>query len=133
MRGDALKRKRNNKGRISAWLVTWGGTGEHAKRKDKIAAILNYRQTSNKISEIIEMIYANETYTLEERLYIAKNKKLNPYPAEIFRTQQVGRICCGHNPYLEARLVDNLHVIKDKNGNQKLEWDEREKPDIDTN
>ena len=97
---------------------------------------MNYRNTPNKICEIIEMIYANETYTLEERVTYAKKRKSNPYPTtydDINGVRWLGRMFCGHNPYLEARLVDNLHVITDEKGNQELEWKEREKPNIDIN
>jgi len=35
-----------------------------------------------------------------------------------------------HNPFLEARLVDNLYVKKDSSGNEVLDWEERKKPDL---
>lgn len=127
------KRKRNKPGRITAWLVTWEWIGNHTKRKDKIAAILNWRLSPKRVAEIIEIIYANEFYTLEERLAIAKNKTANPYQTRYDDIQGIpweGRLFCGHNPFLEARLVDNLYVVKDNEGNQKLIWDEREKPDL---
>lgn len=134
MRGiDMRKRKRNKPGRITAWLVTWEWIGNHAKRKDKIAAILNWRLSPERVAEIIEIIHANEFYTLAERLAIAKNKKLNPYQTGYGAIQGIpweGRLLCGHNPFLEARLVDNLCVVKDNEGNQTLVWDEHEKPDL---
>jgi hypothetical protein len=39
-----------------------------------------------------------------------------------------GRILCGHNPFLVARLVDELTLKLDDNGNEILTWKDREKP-----
>jgi hypothetical protein len=123
-----FKHRRNKAGRITAWLVTWEWAGDHARREDKIAAILSRRLTPERITEIVEMIYANESYTYRERIAFAKDKKLNPYRATCIPWQR--RLRCGHNPWLEARLVDNLHVIQDSDGVEQLSWDERSKPDI---
>ena len=126
------KRKRNKRGRITAWLVTWQWIGDHAKRDNKIAAILNWRLSPEKISEIIEMIYANEYYSLGERVAFAKNKKMNIYKATYDNINGIPwkcRLFCGHHPSLVARLVDNLYVKKDSSGNEVLHWEERKKPD----
>ena len=127
------KRKRNKRGRITAWLVTWEWIGDHAKRDNKIVAVLNWRLSPEKISEMIEMIYANEYYSLEERVAFAKNKKMNPYKTtydDINGIPWKGRLFCGHNPFLVARLVDNLYVKKDSSGNEVLDWEKRKKPDL---
>ena len=121
------KRKRNKRGRITAWLVTWEWIGDHAKRDNKIVAVLNWRLSPEKISEMIEMIYANEYYSLEERVAFAKNKKMNPYKTT-YDCQ--GVLFCGHHPFLVARLVDNLYVKKDSSGNEVLDWEKRKKPDL---
>ena len=128
-----LKRRRNKAGRITAWLVTWESAGDYARREDKIAAILGRRLTPEKIKEIVEIIYANKSYSHSEWIAFAKDKKLSPCNAtfdDIDGRPWQGRILCGHNPWLEARLVDNLLVIKDSDGVEKLSWDERLKPDI---
>ena len=127
------KRKRNRRGRITAWLVTWDWIGDHAKRDNKIVAVLNWRLSPDKISEMIEMIYANEYYSLEERVAFAKNKKMNPYKTTYDTFNGIpwhGRLFCGHNPCLVARLVDNLYVKKDSSGNEVLDWEDRKKPEF---
>ena len=98
--------------------------GDHAKVYDPIVAILNYRLSGKRVREIIELIYVNECSSLGERLAYAKNKKDNPYPAQ-FEGNFEGRITCGHNPFLYARLVDDLRVEVDENGEEKLKWKER--------
>jgi hypothetical protein len=128
-----LKRRRNKTGRITAWLVTWEGAGNHARREDKIAAILSRRLAPERIKEIVDMIYANKFYSYRDRIAFAKDKKVNPYRAtsdDIDGIPWPWRILCGHNPRVEARLVDNLYVIQDSNGGEQLSWEERPKPDV---
>jgi len=128
-----ITQKRNKTGRITAWLVTWDWIGEHVKREDKIVTVMSRRLSPERVSEILEMIYGNEYYTLEERVSFAKSRKLNPYPAyydDIGGIPWTGRILCGHNPFLVARLVDNLYVTRDAEGIEHLTWEERKNPDL---
>ena len=114
-----------------AWLITWEWQGGHAKVKDNIASILNYRLSSERVLEIVELLYANNKYDLSERLAYAKNKKNNPYPAEYHRIKLIrymGRITCGHNPWLYARVVDNIRIEHNNDGREILKWDERPIP-----
>ncbi len=116
---------------MTAWLVTWEWVGEHAKVKDKIVTILNYRLSGQKVLKIVELLYVNYNYILIERLAYAKNTKNNPYPAafEIINGKiWEGRIICGDNPHLVARIVDNLKVVKGENGVEELAWEERAIP-----
>lgn len=57
------------------WLITWEWSGDHAKVKNKIAAIINYRASHKKIAELVEFIYATKSYTLSERLNFVKDKR----------------------------------------------------------
>lgn len=61
----------------------------------------------------------------------ARNKKLNPYPAHFSKINGItwlGRIYCGHNPYLFARKVDKLKVKVGENGKEIITWKEISKP-----
>ncbi len=126
-----INKKRNKAGRITAWLVTWAWIGDHAKRENEIVTVLSRRLSPERVSEILEILYGNEYYNLEERVSFAKNRKSNPYPAQY---DDIGgipwrdRILCGHNPFLVARLVDNLYVTRDADGREYLKWEERQKP-----
>jgi hypothetical protein len=115
-----------------AWLVTWECMGDHAKVDNPIAAILHYSLPAKKVKEIVELIYVNTHFSLAERLTYAKNRKNTPYPAEYDTIHDVsweGRIVCGHNPSLDARLVDELTLKVDEKGKEILTWKERKKPD----
>lgn len=64
----------------------------------------------------------------------AKNRTFNPYPAEFERVNGVtweGQITCGHNPWLFARLVDNLANTGEPDDEATVVWTERPKPDFD--
>ena len=113
--------------KIVAWLITWEWIGEHAKVENKIATILNYRLAEDTVREIMERIYINNYTSLRERVAYARNKKTHPYPAQVYRG---GRIHCGRNPHLYARLVDDLHVSVDKDGEESLIWKERPRPNL---
>lgn len=99
---------------MKAWLVTWEWSGEHAKRNEKVAALFDSRVSPERVRESVELLYAQAAYTLSERIAcFVGNRRRNPYPAECVKLEGVpwqGEIHCGHNPYLRARLVDELAI-----------------------
>ena len=127
----APKRMRAKKG-IAAWLVTWEGLGDRSKMKRKVAAILNPHWSPRRVLEYVEFIYVINNYSIDEQIAYAKNKSFNPYPAEFNRIRGVpwdGQIICGHNPFLYARLVDDLQ--SGGGGGEDIVWKDRPKPDFD--
>ena len=117
---------------MNAWLITWEMVGDWIKIKNenKVAAILNYRLSGEKVREIVELLYVN-SYSLSTRLAYAKNKKSIHHRAEFHtlgRAPWTSRITCGYQPCLYARLVDDLSVQVDENGDETLSWKERPKP-----
>jgi len=115
--------------KVKAWLVTWEWCGEHAKRNEKVAAVFDARVSSERVRWAVELLYAQETYTLSERIaWCLGNRRRNPYPAEFVKLEGVpweGEIHCGHNPYLRARLVDDLTVRRDHDGKETATWRDR--------
>lgn len=117
---------------IVAWLVTWEHDGAHATPSGRIAAVLSRRWSSDRVREIVELLYVNTSYSPRERIGYAKDRSFNPYPArfdQLGGVQWAGRIFCGANPHLYARIVDNLIAGPDDD-ETKMTWDERPKPDI---
>jgi hypothetical protein len=120
------KRKRG----ITAWLVTWDHVGEHAQPPRPIAAVLSRRWGADRVAQIVELLYANEYYSISERIAYA-GESFNPYPARrgtLYGVPWDGEICCGHNPFLYARLVDNLRTEGEDDAD--VRWVEREKPNV---
>jgi hypothetical protein len=118
---------------MKAWLVTWEWVGDHAKRADVIAAVLNPRLSTKRVRDIVELLYANEYYSLRERMACARDRRTNPYPAvfgSVDGVQWPGQITCGHNPFLFARLVDDLQPARDEGGAEQATWKERPRPNL---
>ena len=113
---------------MKAWLVTreWAGDCAAAEEKDRIVAVLNSRLSAERVREIVELLYVNATYSLSERLEYANRKQFNPYPAQFGWT--AGEVTCGHNPWLYARIVDQLQIERDEAGEEKLTWQPPSRP-----
>ncbi|MCK5601381.1 hypothetical protein KAR91_05925, partial [Candidatus Pacearchaeota archaeon] len=115
-----------------AWLVTWEGTDVESKYlSDNIVSVFSSRTSSEKIKNFIENYYISNNYSLLEKLTYAKNRKNNPYQAEYCRingVQWLGRMTCGHNPFLYARVVQNLTVGLGDGSDESVVWEEIEVP-----
>jgi len=117
---------------MRAWLITWESAEDSIPPKEHIAAILNPRKSSSQVEQVMEMIYANAQYSLSERLSYANNRKFNPYPAYHDKFQGVGldyRLYCGHNPWLYGRIVNDIQVKVDDDGEEYLVWTDAPLPD----
>jgi len=108
-----------------AWIVTWQGTQEPAFPESKPVAVFNKRIGSNRIKEYVELIYSLACYSPEEKLRFALDPDSNPYPAKISMNEKDRQIyiTCGHNPYLDARIVDNPKIEKNEKGQAKITWE----------
>jgi len=113
---------------MKAWLITWEWSGNHAKRDDKIVAVLNSRLSMSRVAELVEFLYLAEYYTLSEKMAVAHRRRENPYPAQYERQANSGPlIICGHNPHLVAHWVDDLMVERDDKGRDKVvKWTTRD-------
>lgn len=112
-----------------AWLVTWEWCGGHARREPKVVAVFKPQLSGDSMRPLVECIYSCSEYSLRERMDFALNPKANPYPAQFNTIDGVpwaGEIICGANPFLRARLVDNLLVDEESNAT----WDERKRPSV---
>ncbi len=105
--------------------------GDHATPPETVAAVLSPRLSARRVLEIVELLYANASYDPSERIAFAKSRKGNPYRARFGVLHGVpweGKIVCGYNPWLEARLVRNLRADRDATGEERFVWDERPIP-----
>ena len=118
---------------MTGWLLTWEWIGDHAKKDKPFITVLNYRRSSEYVRKFVEQLYAIYYYSDQEILALARNKENNPYPAEFNAIKGVTwaeQITCGHNPFIFARLVDDLKFETDQEGNEVLKWDERPPPKL---
>src|SRR5690348_14969615 len=115
---------------FKAWLITWEWSGEHAKRPDKVAEILDPRLPPERVRQIVELFYHRDAL-LSEKISWRLRKQRQPYSAEFVKVEGLpwpGQIHCGHNPWLLARLVDDFQVVRDENGHEKARWKNRYDP-----
>lgn len=112
---------------MEAWLITWGWMSESAAREDKIVHILDSAKTPEEVAEIVQLLYAQFSYTVGERAHFVADPSANPYKAEISGTVPgYPRINCGHHPWLEARRVKDLSVeSSDDNLQETVRWKEQ--------
>lgn len=97
----------------------------------EVAAIFSPRLGSVRVREFVELIYVTSGYfTLSEQLSMTWPRYgRDPYVAKFGQTKEgdpwEGEILCGDDPYLRARLVDDLTVERDADGKEKTNWKER--------
>ncbi len=115
--------------KVRAWLVTWEWSGDHAKVDDRVAAAFDSRLLPERVRGFVEILYAQQMYTLSEKIAsFVGNHRRNPYPAEFLKIEGVpceGEIHCGANPWLRARLVDDLTVERGEDGKETATWEDR--------
>ncbi len=105
---------------MKAWIITWDWVGDAAAVVDRVAGILDSRKSPKHVAEIVEFLYAQCTANLGELSAYARNRRSNPYRAEIDFN---GRIRCGRHPYLLAEVVDELKITSDPNtGIETISW-----------
>jgi len=118
------KSPRNRKG-VQAWLVTWEYCGDLIKPPETVAAVLNQRLSGRRVLMIVELLYANASCSPRERIAVAKHHPRSKYFRAEFESPSEDRICCGRNPFLEARRVYNLRAEVNAAGQERFAWDER--------
>jgi len=113
-----------------AWLVTWEHIGDHALPERKIAAVFKPQLSGQRVRKLVEFLYASMEYQPYEQLEIEFGFRLNPYPATFGSLKDGpavlwhGEVICGDNPWLRARLIDNLIIPPEGEAT----WDERPSP-----
>ena len=107
---------------MKAWLITWDWMSDAAAVADTVAAILSPRYSIERVTGIVEFLYAKRNSTASELVAYAGRPARNPYRA---KGQFSGGITCGHHPWLHARLVHDLNVSTDtETGVETITWTE---------
>ena len=108
---------------MKAWIIRWSWIGDHAEVKQPEVAILSARKSPKYVLAYVQAVHDTKTYTLKEQQELSRYNKPtpNPYSAEFVDNWQ-GNITCGHNPYLEAFMAENINVISDENGRETISY-----------
>src|SRR5208282_4781748 len=114
---------------IKAWLVMWEWVGDHAAVADPIVDILSARKSVEYMRDHLDRLHNLKCMSLGERTAMARyNQPMRPvYPAQVVRPANRSsppEIHCGHNPWLVARLVQNLTVeTNPTTGEESVNWE----------
>ena len=109
----------------SAWLITWESSRDDYLadlRRPRVVAILRPQLSPSTIAAILPVLFISESkLTFSEKICYGLLKRPRRWVRHGLR-----RICCGPNPWLEARLVKDLYVEKhpDSDFHQTLHWTE---------
>ena len=101
---------------MKGWLVKW--TSQSSEHDEAVATILSARLSVRSVECRVEQLYADVTASIQEKLDYARWKPAPlPYAArhEKLADGRVG-IHCGHDPFLQARLVADLQVEETEGG-----------------
>ena len=107
---------------MEAWLVKWVyASGEHA-----FVTVPNASLDKDTVRHRVKQLHTDLTASIAEKLEYAldPNPAPLPYPATLSQLPD-GRmnIDCGHNPFLQARLVTDLRVeTNEEDGSEVLHY-----------
>jgi len=124
----ARKAKRRN-----AWLITWEATPSYRLndlRRPRVVAILKPQVSGDTIKKVLPILFTSESrLTFTDKIGISFFRQEPYWLHEDFN----GRISCGRNPELWARLVKDLYVESHEDAwdHQTLHWTELAKTEID--
>lgn len=108
-----------------SWLVTLEQDGS-----TEIISVLKAQRSFGFVRKYIEQYYISRFYSIHEKLLYSAQAKSNPYPSrfeEVNGNPYLGRIICGEDPIVYARLVKNLW-IDNSSGIDVLKWEEQDIP-----
>jgi hypothetical protein len=117
----------------AAWLVTRHWVADHPRWE--VAAIFSARLGGGRVREFVELLHLASGFTLGEQVEMQwpRHGRI-PYAARFGQTADgqpwASEVLCGNDPFLRARLVDELTVERDVDGNEKAVWKERPRPFI---
>jgi hypothetical protein len=79
--------------------------------EDKVVNFLSPDKTPREVADLVQMLYAQFKSTVSELADYAADPAGVPYKSETDQTAAgYYRVTCGHNPWLEARLIKELSV-----------------------
>jgi len=80
----------------------------------------------SRIREFVELFYLNVYYGIGERVYYGLHRKKNPFKAKFIHNEgtpwPIPVVHCGDNPWLIARLVEDLTVERHEDGTETATW-----------
>ena len=111
-----------------AWLIT-----EVPNPKEVVITILNYRLSNSSVGGVMERLYVERREGLSSLLEYTKTGRARcPWKrAVVDGVPWSEEVWCGSGDrFYWGRKVDDLRVVLDEEGREKLVWKERKRPDL---
>jgi hypothetical protein len=125
-----------------AWLLTWERASHRPQAKKRFVAVISSRYSDYSVRKILEQYYVSEYLSLSEQFSYIKSSKHCPYKvqhATVAVSESLQKaaslppqapfsdsMIIGGNPWLWARIVNDLETWIDENSVEHLKWRERE-------
>jgi hypothetical protein len=101
---------------VNAWLLTWEGTSGMITAQNKIAAIISSRRSSAFVYDVVDLLYGR---TVDSAYDVARSANRRSARRDellaAYSTSQ--RFFFGRNPFLFARRVSDLRVVRHERQN----------------
>ena len=111
---------------MKAWIITWQDS--QGTEHEPVVMVLNGMMGIKRVQWYVETMYIEKMSSDAEKYDSARPKRSRKiaFPAEVTKTVNgEAHIHCGHNPWLFARLVNDLRVETDIDDVETLKWKER--------
>lgn len=121
-----------------AWYIRWESVGGHAHVAQPFVALLPSRTGAKHIRRLLEVLYAEHSYTATEQL--RQFSRATPAPCRVENpiwwpaptgpgsAPSEREMVIGHNPHLVATLVMNVRITTDAAGGETVRYDELPTP-----
>ena len=107
---------------MKAWIIRWNWVGDHAAVDRPTVAVLSARTSAETVKKYVEFLYTTQQRLRDQLDQAHYNKtKPNPYPAEFVGNWR-GAVTCGHNPFLEAFLAEDVRLVVEGDGAENLSY-----------
>ena len=101
---------------MKAWVITWEAGSNRKAPSPRVVAVLPSRLDIRRIAEFLSYLYVSLRGSPEERVEYARSARL-PFTFQPritgpmdphFKVPRSSEVVVGHNPWLRARVVENL-------------------------
>lgn len=125
---------------MKAWLITWEGTG--VTDEHKLVGMYSFRRGDAFICELIEFLYLSHYANASQMSWLTNRPSQKTYKARgvfVNNVPVAGRVTCGRDPCIYARLVSELDCLTDEARDMEIltwrepavwDWEDEKKSNI---
>lgn len=107
------------------WLIFWNSIDDPVNLStNQLVQAFDPRASETRIIQFLTDFYSSSKYSARELAYFATRKKANPYAAHpiVDSASRLKGYHCGHDPWLEARLCQQIVVHTPEMGKVSVSW-----------